>query len=424
MSRFPQFNVNNEHQLIRRQNTFVLDRKLVTIHSEDRDINKWPSSNHFEVTIPEDVTNVQSMRLVEINLPGNHYTFSNSQQNTKMSFSIQPNVSNNTDEYNILLLLGRIMITIPDGYYCCPDEMALELENRMNQSVTNLVSSSPSPPATSYIYNRFKVIYDTVSQTIYFGNTYDGFTLLFSEPEIYDNSCEYMNKPGKNSGGPAINSNGNIVKINKPVTSNSSSSNTVWNYYTKWGLPAYLGFAKQEYIADDLDASGAIYFNAGGIYTWQLNNPWLQIDASFGSNGIASYVAAPFTLNILGESIIYMEFEKYNSIDELRPYPNNTNDTYNNDYNGRVNSAFAKIPITNSCNVGQIIDSRNGFLQNVSQYNPPIDKIRKVKVTFRYHDGRLVQFKDSNFSFTIAFNQLRDEISRDYDIRVPQEYLL
>ena len=119
-----------------------------------------------------------------------------------------------------------------------------------------------------------------------------------------------------------------------------------------------------------------------------------------------------------------MEFEKYNSIDELRPYPNNTNDTYNNDYNGRVNSAFAKIPITNSCNVGQIIDSRNGFLQNVSQYNPPIDKIRKVKVTFRYHDGRLVQFKDSNFSFTIAFNQLRDEISRDYDIRVPQEYLL
>ena len=64
MSRYPQFNVNNEHQLIRRQNTYVLDRKLVTIHSEDRDINKWPQSNHFEVELPESLSNIQSMRLV------------------------------------------------------------------------------------------------------------------------------------------------------------------------------------------------------------------------------------------------------------------------------------------------------------------------------------------------------------------------
>ena len=39
MSRYPQFNVNNEHQLIRRQNTYVLDRKMITFHSEDRDIS-------------------------------------------------------------------------------------------------------------------------------------------------------------------------------------------------------------------------------------------------------------------------------------------------------------------------------------------------------------------------------------------------
>ena len=64
MSRFPQYNVNNQHELIRRQNTYVLDRRLVTIHSEDRDVNKWPNSNQFEVSIPENITNVQSMLLV------------------------------------------------------------------------------------------------------------------------------------------------------------------------------------------------------------------------------------------------------------------------------------------------------------------------------------------------------------------------
>ena len=93
MSRYPQFNVNNEHQLIRRQNTYVLDRKLVTIHSEDRDINKWPNSNHFEVELPDSVSNIQSMRLVEVQLPANQYVFSNNQQNTKMNFYLRPNNS-------------------------------------------------------------------------------------------------------------------------------------------------------------------------------------------------------------------------------------------------------------------------------------------------------------------------------------------
>ena len=59
------------------------------------------------------------------------------------------------------------------------------------------------------------------------------------------------------------------------------------------------------------------------------------------------------------------------------------------------------------------------ILQNIFQYYPPIDKIRKLKFTFRYHDGRLVNFKNSNFNFTIAFNELRNEIARDYTILNP-----
>jgi len=110
-------------------------------------------------------------------------------------------------------------------------------------------------------------------------------------------------------------------------------------------------------------------------------------------------------------------------MDELKPYPEHTNDMYNNDYNGSVNAAFAKIPITSSPH-SQVFDSKFKFLQNVSQYHPPIDKIRKVKFKFRYHDGRLVDFQDCNFNFTVAFNQLRDEIARDYEIRVPAAYQL
>ena len=41
------FIVQNTHPLIQREQTYVLNRKLVSIHSEDRDYAKWPNSNHL-----------------------------------------------------------------------------------------------------------------------------------------------------------------------------------------------------------------------------------------------------------------------------------------------------------------------------------------------------------------------------------------
>ena len=96
---------------------------------------------------------------------------------------------------------------------------------------------------------------------------------------------------------------------------------------------------------------------------------------------------------------------------------------YNNDYNGKINSAFAKIPVTSGPGT-QIFDSRTKFLQNITQYFPPIEKVRKLKFKFRYHDGRLVEFKDNNFNFTVAFHLLKDEIARDYEVRVPPEMFI
>ena len=72
-----QFNVQQRRPLIPREQTYVLDRKLVSIHSYDRDVKKWPNSNHFAIELPEDLRNIQSMRLLNIQLPSNQYIFSN-----------------------------------------------------------------------------------------------------------------------------------------------------------------------------------------------------------------------------------------------------------------------------------------------------------------------------------------------------------
>ena len=394
MSNYPQYNLNNQHELIKRQNTYVLDRKLVTIHSEDRDISKWPNTNMFEVELPEVLSNVQSMRLVEIALPANQYIFSNNQQNIKMQFYVTPRIRNATymNYYTILESNKNIPynITIQEGYYT-PDQMANEIENRMNNAVKEvLINGGISSPN----YDLFKVKYDKVGQRLVFGNTYDNFYFPFNIKVYYDISCS-------------------------SIISGKQNSN-VWEQYSCWGLPAYIGFDKKLYNASETEKT--LSFNYDNV-DWLTPN---MILLPTGQTAKAYYVNATYTTSMFGDSAIYMEFDKYNSIDELTPYSSRTNNMYNNDYSGKVNAAFAKIPITNTpSNINnQLFDSRNNFLQNVSQYNPPIEKIKKVKVLFRYHDGRLVDFKDSNFNFTIAFDQLKDEISRDYVIRVPQQYSL
>jgi hypothetical protein len=60
------------------------------------------------------------------------------------------------------------------------------------------------------------------------------------------------------------------------------------------------------------------------------------------------------------------------------------------------------------------------FLNNCGFYIPVIEKIARLKFRFRYHDGRLVEFKDHPFNFSIEINQVRNEIDRPYDIRTPK----
>ena len=115
------YNLGNHKPLINRDQTYVLDRKLITIHSEDRDISKWKFSNQFEVVLPEPINNVQSLRLIEVSMPANLYTFSNKYQNTKLRIT--------------LIVAGPIQktITINEGFYT-PEQLANELTNKINQA--------------------------------------------------------------------------------------------------------------------------------------------------------------------------------------------------------------------------------------------------------------------------------------------------
>ena len=70
-----QNNVNTQHHVIQNNNNFVLDRKLITIHSNDRDYSKYPNANNFHIKLGSQIDNVQSVRLVDYQFPKKHMYF-------------------------------------------------------------------------------------------------------------------------------------------------------------------------------------------------------------------------------------------------------------------------------------------------------------------------------------------------------------
>ena len=364
------------HPLIKRQQTYLLDRKIVSIHSNDRDINKWPNSNHFEVTLPENMTNIDSMRLININLPNQQYVFSNEYQNTKFNISIE--VGPSGESYEFLADNSQVEITITEGFYT-PKQLEDEIKNQLNTAFTSFIIDASSATPSDYEYVYFTCKYIDITHKFAFGNHRDNFTLHFDKKIDYTINC---------------------------------NQKVVWDNYSKWGFPSYLGFEKKEYDATAvLNKFGYLYDNTAD---------WLVADASYNS---VYYIESPLLLDIFGENCVYMEVDKYNSMDELVPYVENTSSTFNNDYSAITNSAFAKIP-----NIGtpfsQIYDSRNGFLNNMKIFQTPLPKISKLRFTFRFHDGRLVDFRNLPFDFSLEFNQVRNVQMRNYLLQVPPTYSL
>jgi len=265
---------------------------MLSIHSEDRDISKWPSANEFQLELPVDYKNVVSMRLNDIEMPANFYVFSTDNQNTKLSFYIVPThaasssslgpmtfaywdtvsfgtVNGGTIAQALLSNTAGYTITIESGTYT-PCQLADMLTGLMNEAITQyLIAEIPTLPA-DFTYEHMSIIYDPVSMKLWFGNDVDGFTLDFTNPETYPAICI------------------GARRLDTPYT--------IYSRYTHWGLGSYLGFSKEMYSASPYSVAKNFYWNS----TQPL---WM---APIGSNPIY-YLEAPTTLCIYGPGHIYME---------------------------------------------------------------------------------------------------------------------
>ena len=116
----------------------------------------------------------------------------------------------------------------------------------------------------------------------------------------------------------------------------------------------------------------------------------------------------------MGPAYIYMEVDGMNYIDEFAPWNLSNYTAHNNQTNGRVNSSFAKIAVP-ATPISQWFDIN--YTGPYKYWNPPAERISRLKIKFRYHNGQLVNFGQFDYSFMIEFNLLKPQQDRSYNIR-------
>jgi hypothetical protein len=329
--------MNSNNPLVKTKHNFVLDRKILLIDSDDRDIERWPHSSEFEIRCPQIYNNVESIKLVNIMLPNFLYNISEYLQTNKMILEISGTTHT---------------IVIQDGYYK-HSQLKLALQKK-------LIAIDPS----------FVVTFNELNNKYYFGHPNQTKEFKFKFDKVIDYST--CNKDN--------------YKVN------------VFSQHSEWGLGYILGFDKTTYVSK-VTADDDILSFADAPTRW--------IDSS--SNVLVSQNPSNLEDNIF----IYIELDKYNKSDELKPYLYYNNSNTNS---GIINGAFAKIPHTLSLNNNCTVN--DGYLDNVSYFQPPIDKIAKIKLKFRYHNGMLVDFNNFNISLSLEINQLRNEMN-NYEVRTP-----
>jgi len=125
-----------------------------------------------------------------------------------------------------------------------------------------------------------------------------------------------------------------------------------------------------------------------------------------------------------------MEVFQCNSMDEIMPYTEGSNDLYRAKQGGKHHSAFAKIPIAgrfgHDKRMGNCYDNRFNAVSNVFRSEPPLERIQKLKFRFRYHDGRLVDFGQHDFTFTLELTLDRTDVprlaKRETSLRAHEKY--
>lgn len=359
------------HPLIPRKNNVMIEKKHVTVHTEDRDtrlksdgVTPIENQNNFSIQLPDNLENIAYVQLKNIQIPTYYVNIAEKYKNNKI------NVSYGVEE--------EYTIVIPDGFYTpsllLTQIYTLTFKDYGTGNITSFIDPI-SFELGKFIFSTNNSKLSNVSITLTFNNiTYEN--IQFCNSRESDLTHNYSN----------------VTK--------------------KWGLGYILGFDKCETFKINYNGSGNI-----SIIT--INDNILEDNDL--NNIILTSPQNDVRLDYL--KTIYLEVNDFNVISEKKPDIGNRNNTFNSGYNGLGGAALAKIPvpgiadgITPGFNLlstlvpSEFLETRKLFLNSFDT------RVHKLTFKFRDHNGSLIDFGDQDFTFTLEFGLVREVPNRSLNI--------
>ena len=205
------FDISTSHPIIPNAQEYMYETKYLSINSLDIDLIKYPNIANFEIELPQDYCNVQSITLSSWIFPNNLNTFTRYFRNLNMTFIIDRPYRPTSPSYALLEAIYQalyykynssdpnFLITIEEGTYTVT-QMGFELSNQFNYTVSQyiiqyLTDTGDIANLNAFIstgeYTQFLMITDPVTQIMNFGNQSSGF-ILTNDSQI---NYEIRNRP-------------------------------------------------------------------------------------------------------------------------------------------------------------------------------------------------------------------------------------
>jgi hypothetical protein len=177
--------------------------------------------------------------------------------------------------------------------------------------------------------------------------------------------------------------------------------------FSFWGLPAYLGFTRCNATATTLPNGELPSFSylPGSSSNWLI--PTLP-------NANVYFLSTPLKINIAIPPFYYLCIKELNCMDETSPYNVSNFTLTTNGTNSRVNNSFARVTVN---------PNPNSFSEWYNPYKlfiPPAERIRRLTISVRSHNGQLVNFLNLEYSFMVEFTLYSAQIARHYNLFNPQ----
>lgn len=251
-------------------------------------------------------------------------------------------------------------------------------------------------------YQHFKMIVDEVSTRFNLANTVDDFEIITDKENYY--SLEVLNIINN------IRDDFNTYQANLDTTTfMPRQANDCANveYYIddlKWGLPVYLGLDGTE-VTEEYKYDTGEFLETKGFYlpTYYYYNktdsryqPFKRPESGGFAHSSIFLLVPKFQLDVKGEPYFFMDLDRLNCIDEVAPYKENEFSEMNNMSTGNPNSAFAKLPLSIQDEVAY-----SGSQITSKSYDPPLNRLSRLAIRLRFHNGRPVKFGIQPFSFVL-----------------------